>query len=118
MLQMVTWPIIDDIVLNLEMHKTKFFDVFRLYGIFEKSKYYIKKYIGIAHIPTYELSLNCKKLFENNNKIIMKCKFDVNKNRWMPIEQSNINKIDIITREKRIKIIEEYENNYEFDENN
>ena len=57
--------IIDDIILNLEMHKTNIFDVFRLFGIFENNKKYIKKYIGIAHIPTYELSLHCKKIFEN-----------------------------------------------------
>ena len=48
----------------------------------------------------------------------MKCKFDIYKNRWIPVEKSDINKIDIITNEKRIKITEEYENNYEIEETN
>ena len=48
----------------------------------------------------------------------MKCLFDIHKNRWIPQEISDINKIDIINIDKRIKIFEEYENNFELEEIN
>ena len=102
--------IIDDIILNFEMCKTQTFDVFRLYAIFYIKNVYIKKHIGIAHIPTFELSLQCKKLFENETKLFVECKFDIYKNRWIPVKKSSINKIDIINIDSRIRITEEYEN--------
>lgn len=98
---------IDDIVLNLEMIKTGISDVYKLYGIFYNSDKYIKKRIGIAYIPTYEVSLKCKLLFLNSNSKIMNCKFNTNKNKWVPLDTAAIHKIDIINNEKRLKITEE-----------
>jgi hypothetical protein len=107
---------IDDIIINLEMKKTDTCDVYKLYGIFyaknNKKDVYIKKYIGIAYIPTYSLSLQCNIYFMNKEKLIMKCKFNTNKNKWIPIEESSIQKIDIINNDIRFKVIEEdYEEN-------
>lgn len=98
---------IDDITLNLEMKKTAIFDIYKLYGIFYNSNKYIKKQIGIAYIPTYELSLKCKLFFINNDSKIMNCKFNPHKGKWVPIDESSIQKIDIINNEKRLKITEE-----------
>ncbi len=104
---------IDDIILNLEMTKTVTPDVYKLFGIFHninpktKEEQYIKKKIGIAYVPTYILSLKCKLYFINKNSLIMSCKFNANKNKWIPIDEAEVQKIDIINNEKRIKIIEQ-----------
>ena len=104
---------LDDIVLNLEMVKTIISDVYKLYGIFyqinpsSKKEQYIKKKIGIAYIPTYTLSLKCKSYFINKTNLIMSCRFNPNKNKWIPIDEASIQKIDIINNEKRLKIVEQ-----------
>ena len=102
---------LDDIVINLEMMKTDTCDVYKLFGIFyaknKKKDIFIKKNIGIAYIPTYALSLQCNIYFLNRTKIIMKCKFDTNKNKWIPIEESKIPKIDVVNNDSRFKVIEE-----------
>jgi hypothetical protein len=102
---------IKEIVLNLEMKKTLINDVYKLYAIFNYKNKYIKKKVGIAYIPTFVLSLKCKNLFLNKENIIMKCLL-VN-NKWIPLEESDINKIDIINLDTRFKIIEEILENYD-----
>ena len=98
------------------MKKTKVQDVYKLYSIFsQKNKdkeVYIKKRIGSAYIPTFILSIKCKVYFLNKESIIMRCIFNSNKNKWIPIEEANDKKLDIINKEKRIKIIEQ---DYEYD---
>ena len=98
---------IDDINLNLEMIKTNISDVYKLYAIFNLNNKFIKKKIGVAYIPTYILSLKCKILFCNKDSIIMNCKFNSYKNKWIPVDEAAVQKIDIITNEKRIKVIEQ-----------
>jgi hypothetical protein len=98
---------IDDIVINLEMKKTGISDVYKLYGIFHNLDKYIKKKIGIAYIPTYELSIKAKLFFLNSESKIINCKFNSYKGKWVPLDVSSIQKIDIINNEKRLKITEE-----------
>jgi hypothetical protein len=102
---------IDDIVLNLEMKKTNIPDVYKLYGIFHSlntnKDEYVKKRIGIAYIPTYVLSLKCKSYFINKEELIMSCRFNTNKKKWIPIDEAEVQKIDIINNEKRLKIVEQ-----------
>jgi len=102
---------IKEIVLNLEMKKTLINDVYKLYAIFNYKNKYIKRKIGIAYIPTFVLSLKCKNLFLNKENIITRCLL-IN-NKWIPLEESNINKIDIINLDTRFKIIEEILDNYD-----
>jgi hypothetical protein len=102
----------DEIILNLEMIKTITPDVYKLYGIFYGKKLdgqelYIKKKIGIAYIPTYVLSLKCKSFFINKEVVIMSCKFNSNKKKWIPLDEALVQKIDILNNEKRLKIIEQ-----------
>ncbi len=102
---------IDDIILNLEMRKTTTPDVYKLFGIFcnkstSSEVTYIKKKIGIAYIPTYILSLKCKSYFLNSDVVIMSCKFNPNKNKWIPVDEAEVQKIDILNDEKRLKITE------------
>lgn len=109
--ELVNPECVDDIVLNLEMKKTHISDVYKLYGIFvnkhEKSEIYIKKKIGFAYIPTYVLSIKCKLYFLNRESVVMSCKFNTNKNKWIPVDEASIQKIDILNDEKRLKITEQ-----------
>ncbi len=103
---------IDDIILNLGMIKTNIPDVYKLYGIFHNTnsngeEQYIKKKIGIAYIPTYILSLKCKSYFLNTDELIMSCIFNTNKKKWIPIDEAEVQKIDIVNNEKRLKIVEQ-----------
>jgi len=98
---------IDDIIANIEMKKTATSDVYKLYSVFNISDNYVKKKIGIAYIPSYELSIKCKLLFLNSDKKIMICKFNSNKGKWIPVDIAEVQKIDIINNEKRLKITEE-----------
>ena len=92
---------------NLEMHKTNLPDVYKLFGIFFINNVYIKRRIGIAYIPTYKLSLKCKSHFMNKNILIFTCKLDINKHKWIPIDEATVQKIDIINKNSHFKIIEE-----------
>jgi hypothetical protein len=99
---------INEIKSNLEMKKTLITDVYKLYGIFlYNNNKYFKRKIGIAYIPTFTLSLKCKNLFLNKESIIMNCLLNISKNKWIPIEEADIQKIDIINNDNNYKIIEE-----------
>lgn len=102
---------LDDIVLNLEMVKTSIFDVYKLYGIFvgtqDDKQIFIKKNIGFAYIPTYILSIKCSLYFLNRKSIVMSCVFNTIKNKWIPVDEAEIQKIDILNNEKRLKITEQ-----------
>ena len=93
------------------MVKTQTPDVYKLFGIFvnkqDKNPVYIKKKIGFAYIPTYILSIKCSMYFLNRNSLVMSCKFNTNKNKWVPIDEASEQKIDIINLEKRLKITEQ-----------
>ena len=93
------------------MKKTSIHDVYKLYGIFVNKQgnnnIYIKKKIGYAYIPTYTLSIKCKLYFLNRESIIMSCKFNTSKNKWIPVDEVEIQKIDILNEEKRLKITEQ-----------
>jgi hypothetical protein len=109
--ELVNPECLDDIVLNLEMVKTNISDVYKLFGIFvnyqDNKPIFIKKNIGFAYIPTYILSIKCKLYFLNKKSIIMSCTFNTLKNKWTPVDEAEIQKIDILNEEKRIKIIEQ-----------
>ena len=99
---------IDNIILNFEMVKTDISDIYKLYSIFQYDDTYIKKRIGTAYIPTYELSLKCKLYFMNKDSNIMSCKLN-SKKKWIPISIAEVQKIDIISNDRRLRIIENCE---------
>lgn len=109
--ELVNPECLDDIVLNLEMVKTSTQDVYKLFGIFsgiqEKKPIFIKKNISFAYIPTYILSIKCKLYFMNRESIVMSCVFNTQKNKWIPIDEAEVQKIDILNEEKRLKITEQ-----------
>ena len=110
-----------DIILKFEMKKTKKSDIYKLYSIFNIHDKYYKKKIGIAYIPSYHHTLNCKKFFDNIDNIdteIVECIFHPYSGLWIPLNISNIKKIDIINKDSRIKITDTIIKNNFNDDNN
>ncbi len=105
----------EDINFVLELRKTEIADVYKLFVVEEVMKeektIYKTKKMGIAYIPTKECSQLCKDVFNKtvNNRALFKCKFDSNKNKWIPLEEArNVkvpNKINEI--EQKLELIEE-----------
>lgn len=99
---------------TLEIRKTETVDVYKLYSVekcTKNNKTVLKsKKMGIAYIPTEKCSRTCKNLISSDNsRILMKCQFIQDKNKWMPIEQDSISKIPtfITDIEKNMDIIED-----------
>jgi hypothetical protein len=98
----------NEIKLNFLLKKTRSPDVYNIYSIFLINNKYIYKKIDIAYVPSYNLSVKLRTLFLNKTKIICECKLDYDKNEWIPLNKSTINKIDVINQDERINIIEEF----------
>jgi len=105
----------DEIIITFEMRKTSMPDVYNLYLIDDKNelKKKILKKIDIAYIPTKQCSFMCRELIKQNilERLLMKCKFDTEKEKWIPVEKNNINKIPstINEIEDKMEVIEEIE---------
>jgi hypothetical protein len=96
------------------MRKTDITDVYKLFAV-EKINKDGKEILrtnkmGIAYIPTDKCSTLCKTLTSTKpTRLLMKCQFIQEKNKWMPIEEETKAKIpSLITEiEKKMDIIEE-----------
>jgi hypothetical protein len=102
----------DDIFLNFEVVKKSIPDVYELYAYYDDNL--IKKKIGISYVHSYDLTLKCKKIFENTNTQILKCKFNKNNKKWIIIDKTTEN-ISILNKNKYLnyEIIKiNYETNY------
>jgi hypothetical protein len=77
---------------TFKMKKTNIVDVYNLFlgqKLIEDNKKLFKyKNIGIAYVPTKECSFFCKDAFMNCEELLMDCKLDVEKNRWIPVKLS------------------------------
>jgi len=104
-----------EITFVLELKKTEISDVYKIFAVeeFEKEdkKILRTKKMGIAYIPTRDISLKCKEIFNKNvnGRALFSCKFDDSKNKWIPLDEvKNIkvpNKISEI--EMKLELIEE-----------
>jgi hypothetical protein len=104
-----------EITFVLELKKTEISDVYKLFAVeeFEKEdkKILKTKKMGIAYIPTRDISLKCKDIFNKNvnGRALFSCKFDDSKNKWIPLDEvKNIkvpNKISEI--EMKLELVEE-----------
>lgn len=110
----------DDIIAYFRIKKTNTPDVYHLYlkkkSIKDGKKFIRLKKFCIAYIPSIDVSYFCKDLFKVNddtNMIIVKCKYDKNKNKWIPQEHA---------KDKRYpdsyKIVEQQYNNNNDDSDN
>ncbi len=75
--------------LTFKVKKTETCDVFNMYlgtVLTNKTFKYVK--IGLAYLPTLESSLFCRDAFSQNNEnvLLMDCKYDEIKNGWTPIK--------------------------------
>jgi hypothetical protein len=98
----------------LDMKKTDIIDVYKLFAvdkIIKDGKEILKtNKMGIAYIPTEKCSTLCKTLTSTKpTRLLMKCQFIQEKNKWMPIEEEKIAKIPtlLLEIEKKMDIIEE-----------
>lgn len=98
---------------TLEIRKTDFPDVYYVYCadkeiINNKNMIKIKK-LGIALIPDKNTSVICKNILNSkiNGKALMKCQFNSDKSKWIPLEESKSNKIPTMLYdiEKELEIV-------------
>lgn len=120
----------ENIFMTLQIKNTAIIDVYKLYAVEQidgsslgKTKpVYRTKKLGNAYIPTIECSHMCKTLFLDNgvgsasnakSRILVKCKFDKDKNKWIPVEQElNQQRPSSIDQlEKYMDIIEDVDSN-------
>jgi len=103
------------IIFIMELRKTEISDVYKLFVV-EEVEYNGKKILktkkmGIAYIPTKEISFYCKEVFNKNisGRALFKCQFEENRNKWIPLEESKENKIPAKLSDIKLKleIIEE-----------
>lgn len=82
-----------DIFAILEVKLTNNLDVYKINSVERtvvEGKKIIKRVpLGIAYIPGIETSHKLRTIFKDkgeNNNVLMKCKFDDNKSKWIPID--------------------------------
>ncbi len=99
----------DDVFAVLDMKQTDNPDVYKLYCVekeIQNKKTVLKKVsCGIAHIRGITMSHMIKKLFENKNHCLMKCKFNNDNSKWEPIEQEKTLKIPTLLNEIESKLV-------------
>jgi len=114
----------DPIFATFELKKTNYADVYKLYlteTVERDTRIILKsKKMGIAYIPTLECSALCKKTFVENSKndrVLMKCKFINDKNKWQPVEYDQSSKFPTNISEivKVMDIIEDVSSDDDFE---
>ena len=89
----------DPIYATLELRKTPAPDVYNIFcaekETINNKKCIILKKLGIALVPDKECSSKCKNILNKKikGKALMKCKFNSDKNKWVPIDEDTDNKI-------------------------
>ena len=83
----------DNSTLIFKIKKTDTVDVYMLY-LGEKEtqgtqKIFKYKKIGLASIPNRDCSTMCKEIFNkaSSDSVLMKCKYNADKDKWIPLEQ-------------------------------
>jgi len=84
-----------------ELKKTNDPDVYFLNLVKSENKILKRVFIDIGYIPTIEKSIWCKKMLNNKNSILVKCKYHKNKNKYEPIKKVNAKHPTIITIKKQ-----------------
>lgn len=105
------------IIKTLEVRKTDAPDVYYIMCCEKYIENSINKIkiikLGIALVPDTKCSSLCRNILDSkkNNKALMKCQLDENKNRWIPIEEDKVSKLptDIKDLNDDLVITENYE---------
>lgn len=109
----------EPVIITFEMRKTNIPDVYKLFLI-EKIKRSGKdilmcRKMDIAYIPTKQCSFMCRELVKMspNGKVLMKCKYDIEKEKWIPIEKDITKKIPsfISEIETKMDVLEDFSDN-------
>jgi hypothetical protein len=102
---------------TLEIRKTEQPDVYYVFcsekGIIDGKNVIKIKKLGIALIPDYVSSNLCRNILQSkiSGKALMKCLFNSDKNKWMPIEEDKIKKspTSLIEIEQHLDIVVDYD---------
>lgn len=104
----------EPIFATLEIKKTETIDVYKLYAvekIIKDNKTVLRsKKMGIAYIPTEKCSRTCRQLTNvSGSRVLVKCQFIQDKNKWLPLEQDMASKIPTFVSdiEKNMDILED-----------
>lgn len=101
----------EPVILTFEIRRTEQFDVYKLFLVSpcnEGGKNVLKtRRFGIAYIPTLACSKMCKDLTITTGKVLMKCKYDDIKEKWIPIEPDKTKKCPdyVSTLEEKMDVI-------------
>lgn len=101
----------EPIIATFEMRKTVDPDVYKLFlvePVVEGNKTIMKsKKMGIAYISTNECSLMCRNMFAKNinGRVLAKCRFIDDKNKWEPIAEDTVMKLPTSIKEVEDKLI-------------
>lgn len=101
----------DPIVLTFEIRKTDKCEVYKLFLVSkcnENGRDILKmRRFGIAYIPSIDCSRMCRELTSVTGRGLVKCQYNEQKEKWMPIEQENTRKCpDLLTTlEEKMAII-------------
>lgn len=76
----------EPVYLSFEIRKTDKCDVYKLYLIEKEQDKMRARSYGIAYIPTLDCSRMCKHITISSDRVIVKCKFDESKEKWIPME--------------------------------
>jgi len=91
---------------NLELKPTDEIDVYRLFCmepvIKDGKTLYRRKFMSIAFIKDKDDTKKCQSLTKNNKSVIVKCLFNKDVNKWVPIE-----KVDDVDKPDLLEVIEE-----------
>lgn len=79
---LVSYKFIDGWKANFKIQKTQICDVYDLF-LMKKSS---QVHMGIALIPSIKLSLRLQEYFKEKTSAVVKCRFELKRNKWIPIE--------------------------------
>lgn len=85
---------IGEVTAVFEVVNTGIVDAYNLY-LYSSKKVSKRRKFGDISVPNREMSIYCQNLFDGeNDSVLMKCKYDSKKDKWIPVKKSNAKKPD------------------------
>lgn len=72
----------NDVIEKYKVFEMKKGDDVDIYELFENNKY-----VGVAAVNSLKISKFCRSLFNNRDKVMVKCKYNNDFNKWIPVNK-------------------------------